>query len=199
MRRTSPLALSTFVLAGVLAVTLSACAGGSATPTASPTSAPTPTQTAEPEPTPTEPAAPTVAPANLPTDCTTLGTDMSRQDTVGDMTLQSDGTGFEREAPQNAQLALGCDWILDEVAGVLLLISTADAAAVSAAADALPAEGWTCGVADDFGAAYCYIEPADMAGVQQTVVARDDVWVYLETYQRDGNAFLSDIASQIWS
>ncbi|MFB9647230.1 hypothetical protein [Microbacterium terregens] len=187
------------MLAGILALAVTACAGGSASPTASPTPTPIPTQTTPPEPEPTEPPAPTVAPANIPSDCNTLGTDMSRQDTVGDMTLQSDGTGFVREAPQNAQFVFGCDWIIDEVAGVLLLISTADAGDVTAAVDALPGQGWTCGVADDFGASYCETEPSGMAGVQEAVVARDGVWVYFETYQRNGNAFLSDIAGQIWS
>lgn len=197
MHMSRPRTLSTVLLAAVVAVALSACASGAVTPTASPTPTPTPTATETPTPEPTEPPAPTVAPANLPTDCTTLGTESVRQDAVGDLTLQSDGTGFVRPAPNNAQLALGCDWILDEVAGVLLLISTADPAEVSAAADALPAAGWTCAVSDDFGATYCSMT-GDNPSEEDAVVARDGVWIYLETYNRNGNAFLSDIATQIW-
>jgi len=187
--------LSTVVFATVLAVALAGCAGGAGTPSASPSASASASMTPAPSPTPTPTE--TVAPATLPTDCNALGTDATRQETVGDMTLQGDGTGFVRPAPADAQLALGCDWIIEEAAGVLLLISTADPAAVTAAADALPAQGWTCGVADDFGATFCSLE-GDKPDTEDMVVARDDVWIYMETYQTNGRAFLSEIAQQIW-
>lgn len=38
----------------------------------------------------------------------------------------------------------------------------------------------------------------DNPSEEDAVVARDGVWIYLETYNRNGNAFLSDIATQIW-
>jgi len=194
MSRTRPRTLSILLLAGVVAVTLSACAAGADDPAT--TSTPVETRSPLPD---AEPPVPTVVPATLPTDCNTLGTEYTRQEAVGDMTLQGDGTGFVRSAPANAQLALGCDWIIEEVAGVLLLISTAEPAEVLTAAEALPAQGWTCGVADDFGASYCSIAPPDTPGVEDVVVARDGVWIYLETYNRNVNDFLSEIAAQIWS
>jgi len=199
MTRTRTHTLSVLVLAGVLAVGLAGCAGGSANPSGSPSASASPTQTTPtPTPTPTE-TVPPVTPATLPTDCNALATDATRQETVGDMTLQGDGTGFVRPAPEGAQLALGCDWIIEEVAGVLLLISTADPAAVTATADALPAQGWTCGVSDDFGATFCSINPTDSGmDEEDMVVARDDVWIYIETYNTNARAFLSEIAQQIW-
>lgn len=190
------LRLPAVVGAALLVVTLSGCAGSpSATPT---TASTTPTPTSESTPmasvTPLEPS---VAPVALPTDCAMLGTDASWQETVGDMTLQSDGRGFVRDAPANATLALGCDWIIEEVAGVLLLISTASDADVDAGIARLPGLGYTCSVSDDFGADYCEL-PGAGEGTEDIVVARDGVWIYLGTVNRNGRAFLSDIAQQIW-
>jgi hypothetical protein len=178
-----------------LVAVLSACAGGDAGPTASPTTSASvsssPSQS--PSPTPTE----TIAPAVLPTDCNDLGTPESRQEAVGDMTLQSDGVGFVRPAPENATLALGCDWIVGDATGMLLLISTATPDEVATAVTTLPGLGYTCQVSDDFGADFCEL-PGANADTEEMIVARDDVWIYLSTANRSGRAFLSDIAQQIW-
>lgn len=178
----------------LLAMTLSGCAGSPSTTQTTVAPASTPTSTPVASVTPIEPSA---APVALPTDCATLGTDASWQETVGDMTLQSDGTDFVRDAPANATLALGCDWIIDEVAGVLLLISTASDADVAAGVATLPGLGYTCSVSDDFGADYCELPGAGDES-EDIVVARDGVWIYLETVNRNGRAFISDIAQQIW-
>ncbi|KRA23589.1 hypothetical protein ASD65_03475 [Microbacterium sp. Root61] len=179
----------------LLTLALSACGGS---PETSPTTSAPPTASAAPTPaesvTPEEPSA---APAVLPTDCTTLGTDAVREETVGDMTLQGDGVGFVRPAPANATLALGCDWIIEESAGVLLLISTATPAEVTAGVDSLAALGYTCSVSDDFGADFCVL-PGDGADTEEMVVARDGVWIFLGSVNRNARAFLSDIAQQIW-
>ena len=191
--------LPAVALAALLTVSLAGCASGSGAPTPSPTSsavttpAPTTTPTPTPEPEPTQ----TTAPANLPTDCSTLGSESVRQEAIGDLTLQGDGTGFTRPAPDGATLALGCDWIVGDATGILLLISTADADAVSTAAGALPGEGWSCGASDDFGATFCEL-PGSAPDTEEMIVARDDVWIYMSTSNRNGRAFLSDIATQIW-
>lgn len=193
----SPRTLRAIVLTALMATVLSACSGGTATPTQSPTAAPTatvqPTQTTEPEPDPE----PTTAPANLPADCDALGTGSVREEAVGDLTLQGDGTGLTRPAPDGATLVLGCEWIVGDATGIVVLISTAPADAVTTAADALPDQGYTCGVSDDFGATYCSLEGA-APDTEESITARDDVWIYMSTSNRNGRAFLSDIATQIW-
>ena len=187
--------LSTVVLAVILAAGLSACAGGGSSPTPSPTETPSPTQTATPTPTPTPTE--TVGPVTLPTDCSTLATPDVRQEAIGDLTLQGDGVGFIRPVPANATLVLGCDWIVGDSTGMLLLISTAAPADVSAAVTTLPGLGYACGVADDFGADFCQLE-GSAPDTEEMILARDGVWVYLSTSNRNGRAFLSDIATQIW-
>ena len=189
--------LSTIVFAAVLAAALTGCSGGSAAPSASPS--PSPTKTATPSPTPTPTATPddTVAPANLPTDCNTLATPDVRQAAIGDLTLQSDGVGFVRPAPANATLVLGCDWIVGDSTGMLLLISTAAPTDVAAAVTTLPGLGYQCGVSDDFGADFCQLE-GSAPDTEEMIVARDGVWIYLSTSNRNGRAFLSDIATGIW-
>lgn len=194
MIRTRTRTLSTIAAAGILALALTACAPP--TPAESPTpttAAPTPTMTSTPTTTPTE----TVAPANLPTDCATLGTPEVRQEAIGDLTLQSDGVGFVRPAPADATLALGCDWIVGDSTGMLLLISTASPDAVATALTTLPGLGYQCSVSDDFGADFCQL-PGDAPDTEEMIVARDGVWIYLSTSNRNGRAFLSDIATQIW-
>jgi hypothetical protein len=190
-------ALPVIVLATLAVATLSGCAGGSTAPTASPTPtatvSPTPTPTPTPEPEPTE----TTAPANLPTDCDALGSGSVREEAVGDLTLQGDGSGLTRPAPDGATLVLGCEWIVGDATGIVVLISTAPADAVTAAAGSLPDEGYTCGVSDDFGATYCYLD-ASTPDTEESITARDDVWIYMSTSNRNGRAFLSDIATQIW-
>ncbi len=188
--------LSTVVLATVLAAALAGCGGGTAGPSASPTTAsPSPTATPTPTPTPTETE--TVAPANLPTDCSTLATPDVRNEAIGDLTLQGDGVGFVRPVPANATLVLGCDWIVGDSTGMLLLISTAPPADVATAVTTLPGLGYSCGVSDDFGADYCQLD-GGAPDTEEMIVARDGVWIYLSTSNRNGRAFLSDIATGIW-
>ncbi|WJL95790.1 hypothetical protein QSU92_00740 [Microbacterium sp. ET2] len=188
----------TAIAAVALALTLLAgCA-----PEPAPTTPSTPTQTSEPSTSPTEspsesPSESPTATASIPTDCNELGSEESRQEMVGDMTLQSDGQGFVRPAPEGATLQLGCDWIVGDATGLLVLISTAAPDAVTAAVAALPEEGYSCQVADDFGAQFCEL-PGSGPDTEEFVVARDDVWIYYAPVNRNGRAFLSDIASQIF-
>lgn len=183
------------LVAMTAALTLSACGGGTpATPVTSATSPPVtsapPTQTPTPAPTPTSTAV-------LPTDCATLATEPTRQQTVGDMTLQGDGEGFVRPAPAGATLALGCDWIVGDTTGVLLLISTAEPGAVTTAVGALAPEGYTCQASDDFGAEFCDL-PGTGTDTEELIVARDDVWIYMSTSNRNGREFLSEIVQGIF-
>src|SRR3546814_6626106 len=110
----------------------------------------------------------------LPTDCDTRASDATRAEAVGDMTLQGDGVGFVRPAPAGAELALGCDWIVGDATGMLLLISTADPSAVTDAVAALPAEGYTCQVSDDFGADFCVLTGTG-TDTEEMIVAREGV------------------------
>jgi hypothetical protein len=190
----------TSIVVGALlaAAALSGCAGDGQSPSASPTGGPTAspsTPTASPSDSPT----PTEAPpqANVPTDCAELGSAETRQETVGDMTLQSDGEGFVRPAPDGATLALGCDWIVGDATGLLLLVSTAEPDAVTAAVAGLPAEGYSCQVSDDFGADFCTL-PGEGADTEEMIVARDGVWIYMSTVNRNGRAFLSEIVQGVF-
>lgn len=133
----------------------------------------------------------------LPTDCTALGSPQTWQETVGDMTLQSDGEGFVRPAPEGATLALGCDWIAGDATGVLLLISTAMPEAVSAAVATLPEQGYTCQVSDDFGADFCVL-PGQGTDAEEMIVAREGVWIYMSTVNRNGRALLSEIVQSVF-
>lgn len=198
MIRTRVRTMSTIVFAAVLAAALTGCGDGSAGPSASPS---TPSPSATPSPTsastPTASPVDTVAPANLPRDCNTLATPEVRLAAIGDLTLQSDGVGFVRPAPSNATLVLGCDWIVGDSTGMLLLISTAAPADVAAAVTTLPGLGYQCSVSDDFGADFCQLE-GSAPDTEEMIVARDGVWIYLSTSNRNGRAFLSDIAAGIW-
>ncbi len=138
-----------------------------------------------------------VAHRTLPTDCGSLGSAATRQAAVGDMRLQSDGQGFTRPAPAGATLALGCDWIVGDSTGMLLLISTADAGAVTSAVASLPAQGYSCQASDDFGATYCVL-PGSGPDTEEAIVARDTVWIYLSTSNRNGRAFLSEIVQGVF-
>jgi hypothetical protein len=80
---------------------------------------------------------------------------------------------------------------------MLLLISTAEPDAVTAAVEALPEEGYTCQVSDDFGAQFCEL-PGAGPDTEEMIVARDDVWIYLATVNRNGRAFLSEIVSGVF-
>lgn len=189
--------LSAIVFAVVLVTTLSACGGAATGPTASPSTTPSRSQSPSPSPTPSPTETKTAAPANVPTDCNTLATPGVRQEAIGDLTLQSDGRGFIRPAPANATLALGCDWIVGDSTGMLLLISTATPAEVAAALTRLPGLGYQCGVSDDFGADFCRLA-GSAPDTEEMIVARGGLWIYLSTSNRNGRAFLSDIATQIW-
>ncbi|MDW4572875.1 hypothetical protein R8Z57_08825 [Microbacterium sp. M3] len=182
------------LLASVIAV--SACAAGGEGPTPSATVQPSATTSASPTSDPTP--EPTAAAPTLPTDCNDLGTPETWQETVGDMTLQSNGEGFVRPAPAGATLALGCDWIVGDATGMLLLISTATPEAVSAAVAELPAEGYTCQMSDDFGAQFCVL-PGPAPDTEEMIVARDGVWIYLSTVNRNGRALLSEIVQSIFA
>ena len=46
-------------------------------------------------------------------------------------------------------------------------------------------------------ASFCQLE-GDAPDTEEIVIARDGVWIYLSTSNRNGRAFLSDIATQIW-
>lgn len=180
---------------------LAGCSGEAAAPaTSAPVPAPTassaaPTAAADPTPV-ASPDVPT-APVSLPTSCDALGTSTTRQQTIGGFTEQP-GSGFERVAPQGATLELGCNWIQDEVAGVVLLISTASDAAVTTAVSGLAADGYSCQGADDFGAEYC-VKPGGALDTQDVVVARGGVWIYLETVNVNADAWLSEISSQVFN
>lgn len=182
------------VAASTAVLLLSGCGGSEPTPTVTPTSS-----ASVMTPTPTAAAAPTEtsAPVTLPTDCNALATDATRQETVGDMTLQSNGEGFVRPAPDGATLALGCDWIVGDATGLLLLISTATPEAVTSAVGDLPAQGYRCQVSDDFGADFCTL-PGSGENTEEMIVARDGVWIYLASVNRSARAFLSEIATQIF-
>ena len=194
----SGIRVSSAVVAFVAAaLVLAGCASGGGTPTTSPTTSASPSES--PSSSPSASPTPTAsASVTLPTDCNDLASPATWQDAVGDMTLQSNGEGFVRPAPEGATLALGCDWIVGDATGMLLLISTATPEAVSAAVADLPAKGYTCQVSDDFGADFCVL-PGQGADTEEMIVARDGVWIYLSTVNRNGRAFLSEIVSSIFA
>lgn len=195
MLRKTQSAVTALVVTAVAAVMLVGCTPVIVTPSASPTPTVTPSVTMAPTPTPTP--TPEVVEPTLPTDCAQLGSPATWTDTVGDMTLQSDGSDFVRPAPENAALALGCDWIVGDATGMLLLISTAAPAAVEAAVGGLPGEGFTCQLSEDFGADFC-VNPGSSPDTEQMIVARDSVWIFLSTANRNGRALLSEIVQGIF-
>ncbi|AZS37047.1 hypothetical protein CVS47_01672 [Microbacterium lemovicicum] len=199
MHRTAHLAAA--AVAVVLTLSLAGCAGDpSAAPTTSaqtvtPTKTPSPTPS--PSATPTSTPTPTVVPANIPTSCDALGSGPERQEAVGDLRLQGDGVGFVRPAPEGATLALGCDWIIGDATGILVLLSTAPADAVTTAVGTLAGLGYQCQFSDDFGAQFCS-KPGTSADTEEMIVARDDVWLYMSTSNRNGRGYLSNISTQLW-
>jgi len=171
-----------------------------------PAPAPTTTTVASPSatapsasPTPSassEPSTPTTPSASIPASCDDLGTAATRQETVGGLTAQH-ADGFVRPAPANATTALSCNWIQEEAAAVLLIVSTASDADVTAGVAGLAAQGYECQAAEDFGAQYC-VKAGGTAETEDVVVARDGVWIYLETVNINARAWLSEISSQIF-
>lgn len=162
-------------------------------PSASPTT-PAPSTPATASAAPTAP--PTADQAAIPASCDDLGTAATRQQTVGGLTAQH-ADGFVRPAPANATTELSCNWIQEESAAVLLIVSTAAAAEVAAGVDGLAGQGYQCQAAEDFGAQYC-VAAGGTAETEDVVVARDGVWIYLETVNIDARAWLSEISSQIF-
>lgn len=198
MRRRTTILTGILALAGATII-LTGCGGGSGAATPTPTPTPTAT-TVAPSPTPTSApssAAPTAAAANIPASCDAVGSAMSRSETVDGMTVQDHGEGFVRPSPQGATLALGCDWIVGDSTGILLLISTASPAQVTAAVSGLPGQGFTCQVSDDFGAQYC-TKPGTGDDSEDAVVARDGTWIYLESHNVNARALLSALSSQVF-
>lgn len=184
------------VLSAVTA--LAGCSGGGSTPDPSTTvssaaPAPTPSPSVTPSATPTPS---TAASVSIPASCDDLGTAATRQQTVGDLTAQH-ADGFVRPAPTNATTDLSCNWIQEEAAAVLLIISSASAADVESGLASLPAQGYQCQASDDFGAQYC-VAPGASTDTEDVVVARDGTWIYLETVNVNARAWLSEIASQVF-
>lgn len=184
--------LSVTVGAVLAAVALSGCAAGSASSSASPSASAT-EESEAPSATPPSDA----GGASIPTDCNALGTPETREETVGDLNLQSDGEGFVRPAPEGATLALGCDWFVGDTTGVLLLISTATPDAVAAAVADLPSQGYSCQLSEDFGAEFCDL-PGEGPDREEMIVAREGVWIYMSTSNRNGRALLSEITQGIF-
>lgn len=191
------------------ALALTGCAGDTSapaetsateTPTTAPATpaAPTTTSAAPTTPSPSPTTTDTVDPI-LPTDCATLATEPTRQEAIGDLTLQSNGEGFVRPVPETNTLVLGCDWIVGDSTGMLLLISTVDGIeAVAAALEDLPGEGYTCQYSHDLAADFCQ-KPGAAPDTEELIVARDRVWVYLSTSNRNGRAFLAEIVEGIFA
>jgi len=176
---------------------LTGCVPEEATPVASASSTPSITvEMPSSTPTPSESDAGASVAANIPASCDDLGTASSRAETVGDLTAQH-ADGFVRPAPPNATTKLSCNWIQEEAAAVLLIVSTASDADVTAGLESLASEGYQCQPAQDFGAQYCS-RSGDAADSEDVIVARNDVWIYLETVNVNARAWLSDIAAQIY-
>ncbi|MDQ1206140.1 hypothetical protein QE377_002499 [Microbacterium sp. SORGH_AS 862] len=178
-------------------------AGCTATPDPPPsTSAPAPSPS-----TPTPTASVTLAPspqppsAQIPADCGAVGSAATRAATVDQMTEYGDAAQFTRPVPPDASLVLGCNWIVGDATGYLLLISRADAdEAQSYAESTLPSEGYSCQVGDEpaficthtiGGTTY----PVDSV---ETIYVRDGVWIYQSASNTDGEALLTDLVAAVW-
>lgn len=114
--------------------------------------------------------------------------------------LQGDGTGFVRPAPPSADLVLGCDWFAGDASGVLLLISRVDPDDAAEFAATLPAEGYAC-TTGDAGNPVCQLvtpNPDYPVDTVETILSREDVWVYLSASNVDGDLLLSDLNAAIW-
>ncbi|WP_168627547.1 hypothetical protein [Cryobacterium sp. BB307] len=193
MSRGSTTVVSTVVGACVSAALLAGCTGDDSAPASSPTSS----ASTSAAPTPS----PTASPVTLPTDCASLGTDETRTAVLAGLNFHGgDYTQFVRPAPDSARLVLGCDWFAGDATGLLVLISTASPADVAAAAAGLTADGFTC-ASSDSGAQRCELVtphsqyPVD---VKETIVARDGVWVYMESSNLDGTPLLDEIVQGIF-
>lgn len=193
MTRSAPAVLLAAVAIGL---TLTSCTPRATTPTASPTTSAPP---ASPSPTPSPTASP-AAVAHIPTDCADVGTAATRAATVDGLNLQGDGTGFVRPTPPGAALALGCDWIVGDATGVLLLVYEVDPAAAAAYVPGLSAQGYACGPGSDGSQVCTMTTPNSMYPVDtlETIVWRDTTWTYMSTSNVDGTALMSDLQTSIW-
>ncbi|MCL2091508.1 MAG: hypothetical protein FWH11_09900 [Micrococcales bacterium] len=145
-------------------------------------------------------------PPNLPTDCDALGSAATRAKTVGDLEPYDAAPEPVQSAPQGATLELGCEWFGGDVTGVTVTISTAAPDTVAAAADTLGSQGYTC--TQDLGGRLCtaseessaeiYGGPGATIEVQRMVFARDGVWVFMSTSNRDGQALLLETVADIF-
>ncbi|MDZ8172286.1 hypothetical protein [Microbacterium xanthum] len=190
-KNTAPfLLLATVALVGALTACASdpapAPAGGTSSVAESPTTAAPPADTAEP-----------IATRTLPAGCDEVGSDASRDAVLADLTLQGDGADFIREAPDSAAYVFGCDWILEEVAGVLLLISDVDAADAAAHVSDLAAQGWTCEETGD--ETICTTGDPTAGEPVSTIVSRDETWIFVDAYNVDAEPLISDLIAQMWS
>ena len=183
----------------VLALALTGCApDGPSTPSGSASASPSASSSPSASPEPSEEPEPT--PAALPSDCDEIGSAETRAATVDGLALQGDGTGFVRPAPTSAELVLGCDWFAGDATGILLLINRVDADEAAAFAATLPAQGFTC-VTGDAGNPVCQKTtpnsefPVDTV---ETILSREDVWIYMSTSNVDGDPLLSDLNASIW-
>ncbi|MDZ8201996.1 hypothetical protein RZO50_10755 [Microbacterium sp. SSW1-59] len=102
-----------------------------------------------------------------------------------------------RKASASAAYGLGCDWILEEVAGVLLLISDVDAADAAAHVSDLAAQGWTCEETGD--ETICTTGDPTAGEPVSTIVSRDETWIFVDAYNVDAEPLISDLIAQMWS
>lgn len=187
------------VIAG-LALMLTGCDGTIGSPAATSPAA-TPVDTPMSTPAATATPAPESKPAQIPADCGAVGSAQTRAATVDQMTEYGDAAQFTRPAPPGASLALGCNWIVGDATGYLLLVSRADAAAAQSYAEStLPGQGYSCQVGD----MPAYICTQTIAGTTypvdtvETVYVRDGVWIYQSATNTDGEALLTDLVADIW-
>ena len=184
-------------ITAALVLALTAC--GPDDPEAA-TTTPAATPSASVSATPSETPTPTPTPVALPSDCADVGTAASRAATVDELNLQGDGTGFVRPAPASAELVLGCDWFAGDATGVLLLVYRVDAAEAAEYVTTLPAEGYEC-TTGDAGNPVCQKTtpnseyPVDTV---ETILSREDVWIYMSATNVDGDLLLSDLNASIW-
>ena len=131
-----------------------------------------------------------------PTDCNALAhARRCGRRPIGDLTLQSDGVGFVRPAARerDARPRLRLDRRrLDRDAPADQHRAAADAAAAAIAT--LPADGLRVRRVRATSGRTSASSMGDAPDTEEIVVAREGVWIYLSTSNRNGRAFLSDIA-----
>lgn len=180
-----------------LTLVMAGCVGTPAPPGETATSVNTPAPTPNAAVTPT----PEAAPARIPADCGAVGSATTRSATLDQMTEFADADQFVRPVPPGASLVLGCNWIVGDATGYLLLISRADAAAAQSYAEStLPGDGYSCQVGD----APAFICTQTTAGTTypvdtvETIYVRDGVWIYQSAANTDGEALLTDLVATVW-